>query len=209
MEKLRYPKNLYDSFMERTEESKVKIMDAELKSFKEIEVSQHFPKVWIITSYAVSLCTLKADTSLQKSLSNAVDELKYSELRDMDPEMKASVGDKPSEVLGILGIFPSKAMNIKKVIEINKPLAAKLMAKRITVEDIENEEQYKEYRQYLCNTIFTQFDCFYKDTEVNIYKAIIHNNEILDIYLEAELNGGNGRINGIDKLIDVDRQWVE
>ncbi len=198
------------AFLEKNVDS---IVEAEVKTFRETDVSTHNPRVYIVTTMTIGLAGLNIPQgkSPDRVIKEVVEDYKTKERQNLTEEMVELYDMYGSHVAAILSFLPGNMFtgNLENASKEEQDIMDKISDGRVRIEDIRINPEYSQFKHLISDVINIQINTFYSD-KMLVYKVIEHNDEVLDMPLVHEIDfrdkdsGSGGAMRNVSKLIEVE-----
>jgi hypothetical protein len=189
------------------ETSKEAVIEAELNTYRETNVSDHTPRLYIFTTFTMGIAELRPRGAgdMYNSIADAIRQFKQQELGALDGEAKELHISHGSFVVGLLSFFPGRMLNVND--EYLKTLDPEVQTKVKNGKMSPSKFASIYGKDKIEDVINIQFNSFYEN-EMQLYKVIEHNDEVLDMTFITTENLDKGTNGGsmikVKELIEVE-----
>lgn len=189
------------------------IIEAELQTYKEVEVSAHLSRMYIFTTLTMGIVELDfAGNRPDQVIHSVVERFKTEEYNTLSDDMKEIHHEHGSQLIALLLFLPATMLVIKDkkhpgFTEEDKEIYNLMETGNISPERVRNDPKYSKWKHLATDIINVQLESFYKNS-IDIYKVIEHKDEVLDLPLFEKINtadtDGRGRLSNLKNLIEIE-----
>jgi hypothetical protein len=181
------------------------IIDAELQTYKETNVSEHTGRMYIFTTFTMGLAQINAKPDNMSSfefMRHVVNQFKRNEKERLDDEARMMYDVNGSNITAILTFLPSRMFKIPKakMDEIDPDFLRKLQSGELDLGELKLRGDFDKYKEFVHDVISVQYHSFYKNG-LTVYRVVEHNDVIIDLPVVETLDFDKGpEDNGGDLL---------
>lgn len=183
------------------------IIEAELKTYQETEVSAHTARIYLFSNWTMAIVQPNLEgPGFIRILKQVIAEFKKDERPQISPENLRQYDEEGSVITAILFFAPSRMITADKDAKLNAQIKIEIDNGTFSPGKFFKDP---DNAKYVSDVISIQVDTFYEHVSY-AYKVVAHNDEVLDMPLAFETNLSNldeesgGPMTEIKNLIEVE-----